>query len=99
MAYEFLSDGWFDEVARLRDSADIPVPDAIKGLGERFGKDRMLSGSDFPASPEPSYAHAVARAHEVLTHFDDAERQQILSGTTRRLFRFPLPGRDGQTGD
>jgi hypothetical protein len=30
LGYEFLSDGWFDEVARLRDSADIPVPDAIK---------------------------------------------------------------------
>lgn len=32
MAHQFLSDGWFEEVRRLRDAADIRVPDALREL-------------------------------------------------------------------
>ena len=32
LGHQFLSDSWFDELKTLRDAADIPVPDAIKGL-------------------------------------------------------------------
>jgi hypothetical protein len=32
LGHQFLSDSWFDEVERLRDAADIPVPDVIKDL-------------------------------------------------------------------
>lgn len=32
MGQQFLSDGWFDEVGKLREAADVPVPDALKDL-------------------------------------------------------------------
>jgi len=32
LGHQFLSDSWFAEVARLRDAADIPVPEAIKDI-------------------------------------------------------------------
>jgi predicted TIM-barrel fold metal-dependent hydrolase len=74
--------------SRVFDAVQGSVQQAIVGLAERFGSDRLLWGSDFPASPEPSYARAIERATEVMAVFGPLEREQILAGTTRRLFRF-----------
>jgi putative sterol carrier protein len=32
LGHQFLCDSWFDEIKKLRDAADIPVPDVIKDL-------------------------------------------------------------------
>ena len=75
------------------------VKEAVARLAERFGVDRLFWGSDYPASPEPSYAHAIDLAREVLADFGSQERDQILSENTRRLFHFGMPSQAGDNSN
>jgi predicted TIM-barrel fold metal-dependent hydrolase len=83
--------------SRVFDAVSGSVTEAITRLLDRFGSERVLWGSDFPASPAPSYGRAIERAREVMEGFAESVREPILDGNTRRLFRLGGAG-DGETG-
>ena len=55
----------------------------------------LAEQSDYPASPEPSYADAIDLAREVLADSGSQERDLILSGNTRRPYHFGIPRQAG----
>jgi len=59
----------------------------VEKLVDRFGAERIMWGSDFPASPVPSYAAALERAREMTSGLPASAREQILHGTSERVWR------------
>lgn len=55
-----------------------------------FGPDRLLIGSDWPFTLTAGSYHTVWRTTlDTLVHLDDADRDRILGGTARRVYRLP----------
>ncbi len=81
--------------SRVFDASRGSAREAMARLEERFGADRLLWGSDYPASPAPSYARAIAVAREILADFGAAECDRILAHTSRRLFRIAESNHQG----
>ena len=61
--------------------------DVVERLVERFGPERVMWGSDFPASPVASYAAALDRAEEMTAGLRASEREWVLHGTAERVWR------------
>jgi L-fuconolactonase len=60
---------------------------AVERMVERFGAGRMMWGSDFPASPAPSYPEMLEMAKQVTSGLGAVEREQILHGTSERIWQ------------
>ena len=55
-------------------------------LVARFGSPRLMWGSDFPHTNQPSYAALVELARATTEGLSDDARREVLSGTARRLW-------------
>jgi len=58
----------------------------VRQLADRFGADRLLWGSDFPASHERGYGDWVALARAGTAKLSGDEADQFLSGTALELW-------------
>ncbi|TML10893.1 MAG: amidohydrolase [Actinobacteria bacterium] len=62
-------------------------PEALwSTLVSRFGSERLMWGSDYPHTNEPSYAALVALALETTAALTEGARVNVLAGTARRLW-------------
>jgi predicted TIM-barrel fold metal-dependent hydrolase len=64
----------------------------IDRLVDRFGVDRLLWGSDYPASHERSYAEWVELARISTRHLASAQAERFLAGTALALWPQLLDG-------
>ena len=79
---------------RVFNQAEGEAPVVIEKLVSRFGSERMLWGSDFPASVGPSsgssaataYASTLRIAQEMTSCLNETDRDQILRLTAERLW-------------
>jgi len=55
-------------------------------LVARFGSERLMWGSDYPHTHEPSYAALVELALETSAGLSERARADVLAGTARRLW-------------
>ena len=55
-------------------------------LVARFGSERLMWGSDYPHTHEPSYAALVDLARETTAGLSERARADVLAGTARRLW-------------
>jgi L-fuconolactonase len=55
-------------------------------LVARFGSERLMWGSDFPHTNQPSYAALVELARTTTEGLSDDARDEVLAGTARRLW-------------
>lgn len=84
-----LSETLVDACGRfLADTASFGSQEAIECGLKFFGLDRLLFATDMPFDPGggPDYIHSTLSAVRNMDLTDD-ERQQILSGNARRVFR------------
>lgn len=68
--------------------AGLPVRDLLDQLIERFGAERLVWGSNYPASHEPEwpYERCVDAAREAVAHLPEAVGRQLLGGNALRLW-------------
>jgi L-fuconolactonase len=66
-------------------AAGVPAGAVIQSLGERFGAQRLLWGSDLPHTPGPLGA-MLAAMRAAITALPAADQEQILAGTALRLY-------------
>jgi L-fuconolactonase len=59
----------------------------VEVLVDRFGAERIMWGSDFPASPAPSYAGTLEQALKMTSGLRASAREAILHGTSERVWR------------
>jgi predicted TIM-barrel fold metal-dependent hydrolase len=58
----------------------------IQGLADRFGIERLMWGSDFPASHARRYAEHADFARQCAEPFSPADRERFLAGTALALW-------------
>jgi L-fuconolactonase len=62
----------------------------IKVAAESYGVERLMWGSDYPLTADAgNYQQAIEMILSATAGMTAAERQQLLAGTARRLFRLP----------
>jgi predicted TIM-barrel fold metal-dependent hydrolase len=62
-------------------------PEALwSTLVSRFGSERLMWGSDYPHTNQPSYGALVDLARETTAGLVDGARADVLAGTARRLW-------------
>lgn len=70
---------------RLREQPDVDTTEVLAGLIAIFGAERLLWGSNFPASPG-TLADLLADIEQTLPELDEAGRTAILGGNASRIF-------------
>ena len=53
---------------------------------ERFGAGRLIWGSNFPATYEPSYGEMAAMGREAVGFLTPDDRDAVLGGNAQRLW-------------
>ena len=66
----------------------------LRSLVSAFGSDRVMWGSDFPASPDDSYAVAVERATRATSELTSDDRDQLLRLTSERVWQLATTTRE-----
>jgi predicted TIM-barrel fold metal-dependent hydrolase len=63
---------------------------AVRATVDAFGADRLLWGSDYPfTAVGGTYADSLTVLDQILPDLPAADRQSIVAGTARRLYRLP----------
>lgn len=60
--------------------------EVIRSLVSEFGAERLMWGSDFPASSDASYSAAAKRVVQATSNLTSTDREQILHGTSEQVF-------------
>ena len=60
--------------------------DIVSSLVSEFGAERLMWGSDFPASSDASYSAAAKRVVQATSNLTSTDREQILHGTSEQVF-------------
>ena len=71
--------------AWAREGKDV-TRDCLARLVDRFGSDRLIWGSNFPATYDQPYAEMVDLARETVAFLSEDERGRMLGGTALKLW-------------
>jgi L-fuconolactonase len=82
------------KLSGLPELSAVPYPHKdiwswVRDTVDAFGAERLLWGSDFPfTAVDGAYADSLSVLDQVLPDLPAADRQRILTGTARQLYRF-----------
>lgn len=66
--------------------AGVPYAEYFGPLFERFGADRVMWGSNYPATHDRTYSDMVQLAREALSHLEVSDQELVLGGTALQLW-------------